>query len=133
MKFEIEDQVPSKKSESSDFYVDFSLKLLSALKERVQEHNDKNEKKISLNQVIEKYYSAASKYTKDESIDINTHSMAKVNEFLEGRKGEINFDNAEKDTEKLESQNGISFSSKVGTTKLYEVVGRPYIINYTRL
>ena len=45
MKFEIEDQVPSKKSESSDFYVDFSLKLLSALKERVQEHNDKNEKK----------------------------------------------------------------------------------------
>ena len=54
MKFEIEDQVPSKKSESSDFYVDFSLKLLSALKERVQEHNDKNEKKISLNQVIEK-------------------------------------------------------------------------------
>ena len=100
MKFEIEDQVPSKKSESSDFYVDFSLKLLSALKERVQEHNDKNEKKISLNQVIEKYYSAASKYIKDESIDINTHSMAKVNEFLEGKKGDFNIDKAEKDIKK---------------------------------
>jgi hypothetical protein len=100
MKFEIEDQVPSKKSESSDFYVDFSLKLLSALKERVQEHNDKNEKKTSLNQVIEKYYSAASKYTKDESIDINTHSMAKVNEFLEGKKGDFNVDKAEKDIKK---------------------------------
>jgi hypothetical protein len=42
-------------------------------------------------------------------------------------------DVAEKDTEKFESQNGVTFSSKVGTTKLYEVVGRPYIINYTRL
>ena len=55
MNFEIETKVLGKKSESSDFYVDFSLKLLSALKERVREHNDKNEKKVSLNQVIEKY------------------------------------------------------------------------------
>lgn len=42
-------------------------------------------------------------------------------------------DKAEKDTEKGESANGMTFTSKVGTTKLYEVVGRPYIINYTRL
>jgi hypothetical protein len=42
-------------------------------------------------------------------------------------------DHAEKDVEKFESQNGVTFSSKVGTTKLYEVTGRPYIINYTRL
>ena len=128
MKFEIEDQVPSKKSESSDFYVDFSLKLLSALKERVQEHNDKNEKKISLNQVIEKYYSAASKYTKDESIDINTHSMAKVNEFLEGKKGEFNLDKAEKDIQKygldfdFENVNNLYISyPKQKTDKWFEI------------
>lgn len=42
-------------------------------------------------------------------------------------------DQAEKDIEKFESENGVTFSSKVGTTKRYEVVGRPYIINYTRL
>jgi hypothetical protein len=42
-------------------------------------------------------------------------------------------DKAEKDTEKIESETGISFTSKVGNTKLYEVVGRPYIINYTRI
>jgi hypothetical protein len=128
MKFEIEDQVPSKKSESSDFYVDFSLKLLSALKERVQEHNDKNEKKISLNQVIEKYYSAASKYTKDESIDINTHSMAKVNEFLEGKKGDFNIDKAEKDIKKhgldfdFENVNNLYISyPKQKTDKWFEI------------
>jgi hypothetical protein len=128
MKFEIEDQVPSKKSESSDFYVDFSLKLLSALKERVQEHNDKNEKKISLNQVIEKYYSAASKYIKDESIDINTYSMAKVNEFLEGKKGEFNLDKAEKDIQKygldfdFENVNNLYISyPKQKTDKWFEI------------
>jgi hypothetical protein len=43
-------------------------------------------------------------------------------------------DIAEKDTEKKETANaGIFFMSKVGNTKLYQVVGRPYIINYTRL
>ncbi len=42
-------------------------------------------------------------------------------------------DKAEKDTEKIESEAGVTFTSKVGNTKLYEVVGRPYIINYTRL
>jgi regulatory protein YycH of two-component signal transduction system YycFG len=41
--------------------------------------------------------------------------------------------NAESDVEKFESDSGVTFSSKVGTTKLYEVAGRPYIINYTRL
>ena len=38
-------------------------------------------------------------------------------------------DQAEKDIAKLEDR----FESKVGNTKLYEVAGRPYIINYTRL
>ena len=42
-------------------------------------------------------------------------------------------DKAEKDTQKVESDGGVSFISQVGTTKLYEVAGRPYIINYTRL
>jgi hypothetical protein len=101
MNLELETQIPNKKSESADFYIDFSLKLMSALKEKVQEHNEHNSKKISLSQVIEKYCSAATNYVKDESIDINTYSMAKVNEFLEGRKGEINFDNAEKDIKKF--------------------------------
>lgn len=40
---------------------------------------------------------------------------------------------AEIDTEKFENESGVTFSSKVGTTKRYEVGGRPYIINYTRL
>jgi hypothetical protein len=45
----------------------------------------------------------------------------------------ILLDHAEKDTEKVESESGVTFTSKVGTTKSYEVAGRPYIINYTRL
>lgn len=45
----------------------------------------------------------------------------------------ILLDFAEKDTEKVESESGTLFTSKVGNTKLYEVAGRPYIINYTRL
>jgi hypothetical protein len=42
-------------------------------------------------------------------------------------------DQAEKDTEKHETAQGVQFVSKVGNTKLYEVGGRPYIVNYTRL
>jgi len=45
----------------------------------------------------------------------------------------ILLDFAEKDTDKIESESGVIFSSKIGNTKLYEVAGRPYIINYTRL
>jgi len=128
MNFEIETKVLGKKSESSDFYVDFSLKLLSALKERVREHNDKNEKKVSLNQVIEKYCSAASIYLKDESIDINTYSMANVNEFLEGGKGNFNLDKAEKDIQKygldfdFENVNNLYISHpKQKTDKWFEI------------
>jgi hypothetical protein len=128
MNFEIETKVLGKKSESSDFYVDFSLKLLSALKERVREHNDKNEKKVSLNQVIEKYCSAASIYLEDESIDINTYSMANVNEFLEGGKGNFNLDKAEKDIQKygldfdFENVNNLYISyPKQKTDKWFEI------------
>jgi hypothetical protein len=128
MNFEIETKVLGKKSESSDFYVDFSLKLLSALKERIREHNDKNEKKVSLNQVIEKYCSAASIYLKDESIDINTYSMANVNEFLEGGKGNFNLDKAEKDIQKygldfdFENVNNLYISyPKQKTDKWFEI------------
>jgi hypothetical protein len=42
-------------------------------------------------------------------------------------------DQAEKDTDKHDLEQGISFVSKVGTTKLYQVGGRPYIVNFTRL
>jgi len=42
-------------------------------------------------------------------------------------------DQAEKDTDKKETEYGIIFRSNVGNTKLYEIGGRPYIINYTRL
>jgi hypothetical protein len=45
----------------------------------------------------------------------------------------ILLDFAEKDTEKVESESGTTFTSMVGNTKRYEVAGRPYIINYTRL
>lgn len=45
----------------------------------------------------------------------------------------ILLDYAEKDTDKIESDTSVSFASKVGTTKPYEVAGRQYIINYTRL
>lgn len=42
-------------------------------------------------------------------------------------------DQAEKDTKKDETEQGVFFVSNVGNTKLYEAAGRPYIINYTRL
>lgn len=42
-------------------------------------------------------------------------------------------DVAEKDTTRVEEGGAVMFISNVGSTKLYEVVGRPYIINYTRL
>ena len=42
-------------------------------------------------------------------------------------------DQAEKDTDKHDLEQGISFVSKVGNTKLYQVGGRPYIVYFTRL
>lgn len=42
-------------------------------------------------------------------------------------------DIAEKDVTRVEENGVVMFTSNVGNTKLYEVVGRPYIINYTRL
>jgi hypothetical protein len=45
----------------------------------------------------------------------------------------ILLDHAEKDTDKIEQGNTITFISKVGNTKLYDVIQQPYIINYTRL
>jgi hypothetical protein len=42
-------------------------------------------------------------------------------------------DLAEKDTTKIETESGVTFTSNVGTTKSHEVAGRPYIINFTRL
>ena len=41
-------------------------------------------------------------------------------------------DQSEKDTDKNETD-GISFISKVGDTKKYEIGGRPYTVNFTRL
>ena len=40
---------------------------------------------------------------------------------------------AENDTDKVEQGNTITFISKVGNTKIYDVIQQPYIINYTRL
>lgn len=42
-------------------------------------------------------------------------------------------DQAEKDTDKQEIGSVVSFISKVGNTKSYEIGGRPYIVNFTRL
>jgi len=45
----------------------------------------------------------------------------------------ILLDYAENDTDKVEQGNTITFISKVGNTKIYDVIQQPYIINYTRL
>jgi len=45
----------------------------------------------------------------------------------------ILLNNAENDTDKIEQGNTTTFISKVGNTKLYDVIKQPYIINYTRL
>jgi hypothetical protein len=45
----------------------------------------------------------------------------------------ILLDYAENDTDKIEQGNIITFISKVGNTKVYDVIQQPYIINYTRL
>ena len=42
-------------------------------------------------------------------------------------------DQSEKDADKTETENGVSFISKVGDIKQYEIGGRPYIVNFTRL
>jgi len=88
------------KSEKVDFYLDFSLKLMSVLKEKVHEYNTNNKKKTTINQLIEQYSNAASSYIKDESIDINTYSMAKVNSFLNGSKAEISVEKAKEELKK---------------------------------
>jgi hypothetical protein len=88
------------KSEKADFYLDFSLKLMSVLKEKVHEYNTNNKKKTTINQLIEQYSNAASSYIKDESIDINTYSMAKVNSFLNGSKVEIGVEKAKEELKK---------------------------------
>jgi hypothetical protein len=45
----------------------------------------------------------------------------------------ILLDYAENDTDKIEQGNTITFISKVGNTKVYDVIQQPYIINYTKL
>ena len=97
---QIEGVTIANKSEKTDFYLDFSLKLMSVLKEKVYEYNNNNKKKTTVNQLIEIYSNAASSYIKDESIDINTYSMAKVNSFLDGSKVEISVQKAKEDLKK---------------------------------
>lgn len=89
MKLELEQENVEEKSEVSDFYVDFSLKLLAALKAKVQSHNSSSPKKFTLNQVIQAYCVGANNYIKNETVDINTYSMARVNEMLEEKDEEI--------------------------------------------
>ena len=44
------------------------------------------------------------------------------------------YDQVSKDVEESETSDGTkSFVSKVGTTKLYTIADKPYIVNYTRL
>jgi hypothetical protein len=42
-------------------------------------------------------------------------------------------DAASKDVTELKTDDGTTFKSNVGNTKLYQVAGNSYIINYTRL
>lgn len=67
----------------------------------------------------------------DGELDLTDMSGKILNiAFGHNQKVYINLlDSAEKDISK---ENGV-IVSKVGTTKYYEVGGRPYIINYTRL
>jgi len=41
-------------------------------------------------------------------------------------------DQSEKDTDKLETEHGVQFVRKVDT-KIYEIGGRPYTVNFTKL
>ena len=41
-------------------------------------------------------------------------------------------DQSEKDTDKLETEHGVQFIRKVDT-KIYEIGGRPYTVNFTKL
>lgn len=41
-------------------------------------------------------------------------------------------DQSEKDTDKLETEHGVKFIRKVDT-KIYEIGGRPYTVNFTQL
>lgn len=102
MKLELEQENVEEKSELSDFYVDFSLKLLAALKVKVQSHNSSSPKKFTLNQVIQSYCAAANNYIKNETVDINTYSMACVNEMLEGKDEDISMIQAKEDVKKFD-------------------------------
>lgn len=42
-------------------------------------------------------------------------------------------DQSEKDADKTETENRVSFISKVGDIKQYEIGGRSYVVNFTRL
>jgi hypothetical protein len=49
------------KSEKADFYLDFSLKLMSVLKEKVHEYNTNNKKKQHQKcKILFEFYSSAS-------------------------------------------------------------------------
>ncbi len=102
MKLELEQENVNEKSDYSDFYVDFSLKLLAALKTKVQEHNSVNSKKFTLNQVIQTYCSAAGNYIENETVDINTYSMSCVNKMLEDKDEEISLIQAREDVKKFD-------------------------------
>jgi len=102
MKLELEQENVEEKSEVSDFYVDFSLKLLAALKAKVQSHNSSSPKKFTLNQVIQAYCVGANNYIKNETVDINTYSMARVNEMLEEKDEEISMIQAKEDIKKFD-------------------------------
>lgn len=102
MKLELEHDNVEKGSGVSDFYVDFSLKLLAALKSKVQEHNSSSPKKFTLNQVIQSYCTAANNYIENEITDINTYCIACVNKMLQEKDEEISVSQAREDVKKFD-------------------------------
>jgi hypothetical protein len=96
-----------------------------------QKHEEKHEETTDLTQIPLTVFAI-----NDNGILDLTDMSGKILNIGFGRHPKtyaILLDYAENDTDKIEQGNTITFISKVGNTKVYDVIQQPYIINYTRL
>lgn len=99
--------------------------------EQGQEQGQKHEESIDLTQIPLTVFAV-----NDNGILDLTDMSGKILNIGFGRHPKtyaILLNYAENDTDKVEQGNTITFISKVGNTKIYDVIQQPYIINYTRL
>jgi hypothetical protein len=99
--------------------------------EQGQEQKQKQEESIDLTQIPLTVYTV-----NDNGILDLTDMSGKALNIGFGRHPKtyaILLNYAENDTDKVEQGNTITFISKVGNTKIYDVIQQPYIIDYTRL